>query len=135
MGLKNLQLTATDPQPDDKPLPKVFQPLTIRGTTFQNRIFLSPLCQYSSENGHFTAWQFAHLGGIFTRGPGLTIIEATAVVPEGRITPEDSGIWSDEHIEGEWDLRKSPNSHTPKDRRSLSSWHMLGVKLRQLLRG
>merc|ERR1712093_756467 len=106
MGLKNLQLTATDPQPDDKPLPKVFQPLTIRGTTFQNRIFLSPLCQYSSENGHFTAWQFAHLGGIFTRGPGLTIIEATAVVPEGRITPEDSGIWSDEHIEGEWGLKK-----------------------------
>ncbi|KAG4417124.1 hypothetical protein IFR04_009760 [Cadophora malorum] len=98
--------TATDPQPDDKPLPKVFQPLTIRGTTFQNRIFLSPLCQYSSENGHFTAWQFAHLGGIFTRGPGLTIIEATAVVPEGRITPEDSGIWSDEHIEGEWGLKK-----------------------------
>lgn len=91
--------TALDPQPDGKPIPKVFQPLKIRGVEFQNRIWLSPLCQYSSEDGKVTAWQFAHLGGIFTRGPGLTVVEATAVVPEGRITPQDAGIWSDEHIE------------------------------------
>ncbi|KAK6581293.1 hypothetical protein PZA11_005984 [Diplocarpon coronariae] len=98
--------TASDPQPDNKPIPKIFQPLTIRGTTFQNRIFLSPLCQYSSENGHFGGWQFAHLGGIISRGPGLSIIEATAVVPEGRITPEDAGIWDDSHLEGEFGFKK-----------------------------
>ncbi|PCH34982.1 FMN-linked oxidoreductase [Wolfiporia cocos MD-104 SS10] len=91
--------TAVDPQPNGKPIPKLFQPLKIRGVEFQNRIFLSPLCQYSAENGKPTPWQFAHLGGIFTRGPGLTVVEATAVVPEGRITPQDCGIWSDEHIE------------------------------------
>jgi 2,4-dienoyl-CoA reductase-like NADH-dependent reductase (Old Yellow Enzyme family) len=67
---------------------------------------LSPLCQYSAENGHHTAWHFAHLGGIISRGPGLAMIEATSPTPEGRITPEDSGIWSDEHIEGEWGLKK-----------------------------
>lgn len=64
------------------------------------------MCQYSAENGHHTAWHFAHLGGIISRGPGLCIVEATAITPEGRITPEDSGIWSDEHLEGEWGLKK-----------------------------
>jgi len=61
-------------------------------------IKLSPLCQYSADNGHLTAWHQAHLGGIFTRGPGLSIVEATAVVPEGRITPEDSGLYLDSQI-------------------------------------
>ncbi|KAH9852404.1 FMN-linked oxidoreductase, partial [Lenzites betulinus] len=56
---------------------------------------LSPLCQYSSEDGVIQEWQHAHLGGIFTRGPGLTVVEATAVLPEGRITPECAGIWTD----------------------------------------
>lgn len=91
--------TAFDPQPDGTPIPKLFQPIKIRGTTFHNRIFLSPLCQYSADDGHFTSWHMAHLGGIFTRGPGLSIIEATAVVPEGRITPEDAGLWKDSQIE------------------------------------
>ncbi|KAF5379008.1 hypothetical protein D9615_006057 [Tricholomella constricta] len=87
--------TAIDPQPNGKPIPKLFQPLRIRGVEFQNRIFLSPLCQYSAEDGKLTPWHMAHLGGIYTRGPGLTMVEATAVLPEGRITPEDSGLWSD----------------------------------------
>jgi 2,4-dienoyl-CoA reductase-like NADH-dependent reductase (Old Yellow Enzyme family) len=98
--------TASDPQPDNRPIPKVFTPLTIRGLTLQNRIALSPLCQYSAQNGHHTAWHFAHLGGIISRGPGISTIEATAVLPEGRITPEDSGIWSDDHVNGEWGLKK-----------------------------
>jgi 2,4-dienoyl-CoA reductase-like NADH-dependent reductase (Old Yellow Enzyme family) len=59
---------------------------------------LSPLCQYSAEDGHHTDWHFAHLGGITMRGPGLTMVEATAVTPEGRITPEDSGLWRDSQI-------------------------------------
>lgn len=90
--------TAVDPQPDGRPLPKLFQPLKIRGVEFQNRIFVSPMCQYSAQDGHATPWHQAHLGGIFTRGPGLTVVEAAAVVPEGRITPEDMGIWADSHI-------------------------------------
>lgn len=60
---------------------------------------LSPLCQYSAEDGHHTAWHFAHLGGIILRGPGLSMVEATAVTSEGRITPEDSGLWKDSQIE------------------------------------
>ncbi|KAJ8588326.1 hypothetical protein M405DRAFT_882236 [Rhizopogon salebrosus TDB-379] len=91
--------TAFDPQPDGSPIPKLFQPIKIRGTTFHNRIFLSPMTQHSAEDGHFTSWHMAHLGGIFTRGPGLSIIEATAVLPEGRTTPEDSGLWKDSQIE------------------------------------
>jgi 2,4-dienoyl-CoA reductase-like NADH-dependent reductase (Old Yellow Enzyme family) len=60
---------------------------------------LSPLCQYSAQDGHHTPWHFAHLGGIVLRGPGLSMVEATAVLPEGRITPEDSGLWKDSQIE------------------------------------
>lgn len=60
---------------------------------------VSPMCQYSAENGKHTVWHLTHLGGIIQRGPGLTIVEATAVTPEGRITPEDSGLWEDAQIE------------------------------------
>lgn len=79
--------------------PKVFQPLQLRGLLLQNRIMVSPMCQYSAQDGHLTDWHLTHLGGIIQRGPGLTIVEATAVVPEGRITPEDSGLWKDSQIE------------------------------------
>ncbi|KIM46736.1 hypothetical protein M413DRAFT_16424 [Hebeloma cylindrosporum] len=91
--------TAVVPQPDGKPIPKLFQPLKIRGVEFQNRIFLAPLCQYSAEDGFVTPWHMAHLGGILSRGPGLTFVEATGVLPEGRITPDCVGIWSDAHAE------------------------------------
>ncbi|KAK3175182.1 hypothetical protein OEA41_002428 [Lepraria neglecta] len=91
--------TASDPQPNGAPIPKLFQPLKLRGVTFQNRLMLSPLCQYSAENGHHTAWHFAHLGGIISRGPGLSMVEATSVTAEGRITPEDSGLWLDSQME------------------------------------
>jgi len=91
--------TASDPQPDGSHPPKLFQPLKLRGLTLQNRIMLSPLCQYSAEDGHQTAWHFTHLGGIIQRGPGLSMVEATAVLPEGRITPEDCGLWKDSQME------------------------------------
>jgi len=61
---------------------------------------LSPLCQYSAEDGHYTMWHKTHMGGIIQRGAGLTCVEATAVQPEGRITPEDVGLWKDSQIEG-----------------------------------
>ena len=80
-------------------VPKLFRPLQIRGMRMQNRIMLSPLCQYSAEDGHYTMWHMTHIGGIVQRGPGLTCIEATSVTPEGRITPEDNGLWKDSQIE------------------------------------
>jgi 2,4-dienoyl-CoA reductase-like NADH-dependent reductase (Old Yellow Enzyme family) len=80
-------------------IPKIFTPLKLRGLEFQNRIWLSPLCQYSAEDGHPTAWQMTHLGGILQRGPGLTLVEATAVQENGRITPEDCGLWKDSQKE------------------------------------
>jgi 2,4-dienoyl-CoA reductase-like NADH-dependent reductase (Old Yellow Enzyme family) len=79
--------------------PKLFKPLTIRGVTFQNRIFLAPLCQYSAQNGYATDWHLTHLGGIIQRGPGLALMESTAVQKEGRITPQDIGLWEDGQIE------------------------------------
>lgn len=90
--------TAQDPQTSGKPVPKLFQPLTIRGVTFQNRLGLAPLCQYSAQDGHMTDYHIAHLGGIAQRGPGMMMIEATSVSPEGRITPQDVGLWKDSQI-------------------------------------
>ena len=65
----------------------------------QNRIMLSPLCQYSAEDGHYTMWHITHMGGIIQRGPGIACVEATAITPQGRITPEDNGLWKDSQIE------------------------------------
>ncbi|KIK59189.1 hypothetical protein GYMLUDRAFT_44943 [Collybiopsis luxurians FD-317 M1] len=106
--------TALDPQPDGKSIPKLFTPIKIRDVTFQNRIFLAPLCQYSSANGHTTPWHMAHLGGIVSRGPGLSFVEATAVLPEGRISPEDLGIWDDAHIKGLKELVDFAHSQNQK---------------------
>ncbi|KAJ5101399.1 hypothetical protein NUU61_003621 [Penicillium alfredii] len=90
--------TARDPQTSGKPIPKLFRPFTIRGTTFQNRLALAPMCQYSADDGHITPWHQAHYGGIAQRGPGLMIVEATGVSPEGRITPGCLGLWKDSQI-------------------------------------
>lgn len=79
--------------------PSLFQPLKLRGLTLPNRIMLSPMCQYSAQDGHQTDWHFAHLGSLLTRGPGLTMVEATAVEPRGRTTPEDCGLWTDSQAE------------------------------------
>ena len=74
--------------------------MTLRGVTARNRIWLAPMCQYSvlAQDGIPTDWHLVHLGSRATGGFGLVMTEATAVVPEGRISPEDTGIWSDEHI-------------------------------------
>ncbi|KAF3389336.1 NADPH dehydrogenase afvA [Penicillium rolfsii] len=91
--------SAADPQSDGSRPPKLFQPFKVRGVTFHNRIGLSPLCQYSADDGHMTDWHMAHLGGIAQRGPGFLMVEATAVQPEGRITPQDHGLWKDSQTE------------------------------------
>ena len=77
----------------------LFDPLAIRDLTFANRIFVSPMCQYSSTDGYASDWHFVHLGSRAVGGAGLVLTEATAVLPEGRISPQDLGIWMDEHIE------------------------------------
>ena len=77
----------------------LFDPLTIRDLEFANRVFVSPMCEYSSSDGYANDWHFVHLGSRAVGGAGLVLTEATAVLPEGRISPQDLGIWSDGHIE------------------------------------
>lgn len=76
----------------------LFSPLTLRGITLANRITVSPMCEYSSIDGFANDWHLVHLGSRAVGGAGLVFTEAAAVVPEGRISPEDLGIWKDEHI-------------------------------------
>ena len=79
---------------------KLFSPLTIKNVTLKNRIAMAPMCQYSAKDGFTDDWHLTHYGSRASGGAGLLIVEATAVLPEGRITPGDLGIWSDEHIPG-----------------------------------
>jgi 2,4-dienoyl-CoA reductase-like NADH-dependent reductase (Old Yellow Enzyme family) len=76
---------------------QLFSPIKLRDLTIKNRVFVSPMCQYSSEDGMPTDWHLVHLGSRAVGGAGLVMQEATAVVPEGRISPGDAGIWSDAH--------------------------------------
>ncbi|MGA2442167.1 MAG: NADH:flavin oxidoreductase/NADH oxidase [Tepidisphaeraceae bacterium] len=78
---------------------KLFTSLKIREITFRNRIFVSPMCQYSSEEGLATDWHLVHLGSRAVGGAALVMVEATAVSPIGRISPFDSGLWSDAHAQ------------------------------------
>jgi len=80
-------------------MPALFDPLTLRGLTFRNRIFVSPMCQYSSEDGLANQWHDVHLGSRAVGGAALVFTEATAVAPEGRISPSDLGIWRDDQAE------------------------------------
>ena len=77
----------------------LFDPLVLRGVTLRNRIGVSPMCQYSSEDGFANDWHLVHLGSRAAGGAGLVIVEATAVEARGRISPADMGLWRDAHIE------------------------------------
>lgn len=79
--------------------PTLFAPLMLRSLTLRNRIVVSPMCQYSSIDGFATDWHLVHLGSRAVGGAALVIAEATAVSPEGRISPNDLGLWSDAHVE------------------------------------
>jgi 2,4-dienoyl-CoA reductase-like NADH-dependent reductase (Old Yellow Enzyme family) len=79
----------------------LFSPLKVSGITLPNRIVVSPMCEYSSEDGFANDWHFVHLGSRAVGGAGLVFTEAAAVTPEGRITPQDLGFWKDEHVP-EW---------------------------------
>src|SRR5476649_1744161 len=77
----------------------LFESLTIKSITLRNRIGVSPMCMYSSQDGVANDWHLVHLGARAAGGAGLVIAEATAVSPGGRITPGDAGLWADKHIE------------------------------------
>src|SRR5215213_5177019 len=75
----------------------LFTPLRVRDVVLRNRIGVSPMCQYSCVDGFATDWHLVHLGSRAVGGAGLVMVEATAVVAEGRISPNDLGLWSDAH--------------------------------------
>jgi len=78
----------------------LFDPISLRGTTFRNRLWVAPMCQYSADeqDGVATDWHLVHLGSLARGGAGAVISEAAAVTPEGRISPQDLGIWNDEQV-------------------------------------
>src|SRR5213595_1305703 len=80
-------------------MPHLFSSIKIKSVEFKNRIGVSPMCEYSSVDGYANDWHLVHLGSRAVGGVGLVLTEATAVLPEGRISPQDLGIWSDGHIE------------------------------------
>lgn len=77
---------------------QLFQPLRLRGLDVRNRVWVSPMCQYSATDGVPDDWHLVHLGSLARGGAGLVFTEATAVTPEGRISPQDTGIWNDEQV-------------------------------------
>lgn len=77
----------------------LFTPLKVRSVETHNRFVVSPMCMYSADNGHLTDFHLVHLGQLALHGAGMVFVEATAVEPQGRITPEDSGLWQDSQIE------------------------------------
>jgi 2,4-dienoyl-CoA reductase-like NADH-dependent reductase (Old Yellow Enzyme family) len=79
---------------------RLFSPIQLSGVTVPNRVFVSPMCEYSSEDGFSNDWHLVHLGSRAVGGAGLVLTEAAAVLPEARITPQDLGLWKDEHIAG-----------------------------------
>ncbi len=78
---------------------RLFEPFQLREVRVRNRVFVSPMCQYSSEDGLPTDWHLVHLGSRAVGGAGLVMVEATGVCPEGRISPQDSGLWTSRHAE------------------------------------
>ncbi|PPQ80486.1 LOW QUALITY PROTEIN: hypothetical protein CVT25_001752 [Psilocybe cyanescens] len=102
--------TALVKQRSGKPIPKAFEPLRIRGVEFPNRIFVGLFLNVIME----TRTLSPKIGGIVSRGPGLSFVEATAVTPEGRITPQDVGIWSDAHADALSKLVEFAHSQSQK---------------------
>lgn len=100
--------------PEDVKRPALFEPLTLPHSKLmlKNRICVSPMCQYSSNDGFITPYHLAHLGSFALHGAGTIIVEASGVTPQGRITPQDVGIWKDEQIESHASLVSALKSFT-----------------------
>nr|WP_024967699.1 NADH:flavin oxidoreductase/NADH oxidase [Pantoea sp. IMH] len=92
---------------------KLFTPITLGKLTLDNRITIAPMCQYSADLGKATAWHRIHLGHLALSGAGLLIVEAAAVEPEGRITPQDLGLWDDETEQALGDVLKDVRQYSP----------------------
>lgn len=88
----------TAPAKDAASKPALFSPITLRGVTAKNRILISPMCQYSADDGIANDWHLVHLGKFAQGGAGTVMVEATAIAPEGRITHGDLGLWNDEQL-------------------------------------
>ena len=110
----------------------LFSEWKLRGVTLPNRIGVSPMCQYSCADGFANDWHFAHLAARAVGGAGLVFTEAAAVTPEGRISPEDLGVWSEKHS-SRWSA--SPASSTPKARSPAFSSHMPAARRARSGRG
>lgn len=97
----------------DREVPDIdlLSPLTIRGVTFRNRIVMSPMCQYSADDGLANDWHLVHIGSRAAGGVGLAMVEATAVTADGRITPKDMGIWSEQHVKPLARIARFVHSH------------------------
>lgn len=97
-------------------MPQLFEPLTLRGVTIPNRIVMSPMCMYSchNEDGMVNDWHLVHYTSRAVGQVGLIMIEATAVTPGGRISAQDLGIWSDEHVDGLRRLTDMVHAHGSK---------------------
>lgn len=91
----------------------LFSPVTLGPLQLPNRIAIAPMCQYSAVDGLPTDWHMIHLGNLALSGAGLLIIEATAVTPEGRISPDDLGLWSDDHQEALAPVIRAMRRHSP----------------------
>ncbi|MEX5745378.1 NADH:flavin oxidoreductase/NADH oxidase [Massilia sp. X63] len=91
----------------------LFSPVTLGPLQLSNRIVIAPMCQYSAVDGQPTDWHMIHLGNLALSGAGLLIIEATAVTPEGRISPEDLGLWSDAHQQALAPIFGAIRRHSP----------------------
>jgi len=81
-------------------MPTLFEPFTLKGVTLRNRIVASPMCQYQARDGFLNEWHQPHYAMLARGGAGLVVVEATAVAPNGRITPGDAGLWSEAHVGG-----------------------------------
>src|SRR3984885_10363999 len=97
-GCSMLQKVMMQTSPTSDEPPHLFAPLKIREVHFRNRIGVSPMCEYSSVDGFANDWHFVHLGSRAVGGAAMVMTEASAVLAEGRISPQDLGIWTDDHI-------------------------------------
>jgi 2,4-dienoyl-CoA reductase-like NADH-dependent reductase (Old Yellow Enzyme family) len=92
---------------------QLFSPISLGKLQLKNRIIIAPMCQYSADEGSATAWHLMHLGHLALSGAGLLIIEATAVEPEGRISPDDLGLWSDTNEAALAQVLRAVRRHSP----------------------
>ncbi|KAB5530537.1 NADPH dehydrogenase [Coniochaeta sp. 2T2.1] len=124
-------------------VPTLFSPLKLRGMTLNNRFAVAPMCTYSADDGHLTDWHLVHLGSYAGRGAALTIVEATSVTPNGRISPEDSGLWQDsqiaplkriaDYVHSQGQKIGIQLAHAGRKANTFAPWHYKGAGVRDVV--